>query len=246
MFTRCPHCQTTHALSASLVSHARGQVCCGNCNKKFDALRSLFDHWPESGTVPAAVNEDAKPPVLGQKSSEPDGKDAPESPRIAPEEVEPSPSGKPVWIAAFVVLLLITIANAAWTFREPLLDKPELRSLLERTGLFTPSGSDVYRDVSKLHLVSRDLHKHPSRAGLLVLSITFVNRADREQPYPNIELGLKDGAGDLLALREFLPSEYLPPGTTIPDALAPDIHVPVLLEFADPGAEATGFELNFR
>jgi hypothetical protein len=209
-------------------------------------LDSLFDNWPESGTVPASVNEDAKPPVLGQKSSEPDDKGTSESPRIVPEEVETRTSGKPAWIAAFFVLLLITIANGAWTFREPLLDNPEVRSLLEKTGLLTPSGSEIHRDVSKLHLVSRDLHKHPSRAGLLVLSITFVNRADREQPYPNIELGLKDAAGDLLALREFLPSEYLPSGTTIPNALAPDIHVPVLLEFADPGAEATGFELNFR
>jgi hypothetical protein len=159
---------------------------------KFDALSSLFDHWPESGTAAAIVKEKAKPPVLGQVPTDPiDGpssEEPSENSAAVPDEAETIPSRKPLWITAFIVLLLITVANGVWTFREPLLGNTKVRSMVEKYGLIEPISFEIYRDVSKLHLVSRDLHKHPTRAGMLALSVTFVNRSDQAQPYPKLEL----------------------------------------------------------
>lgn len=247
MFTRCPNCRTVHALNASLIAYAGGRARCGTCKQKMNALAHLFDDWPASDTPAPASDRQAAPPLLGVED---------ESAETV-TKTEPLPAGtvriektggltRSTWVAMLAVLLLITTANLAWTFREPLLANPQFFSVLTRLGLVDPKAVTPYRDTRKLHLVSRDMHRHPARTGMLALSITFVNRAERAQPYPGIELILRDTANQPLARRVFSPAEYLPVSPAAAGDLAPNIHVPVLLEFADPGVTATGFEINFQ
>jgi hypothetical protein len=155
-------------------------------------------------------------------------------------------SGRLAWKFIFAILIAITLLNLAWTFRTPLLERVEIRNFLVSIGLMEPVPQMLFQDISRLHLVSRDMHKHPTRTGMLALSVTFVNRAERVQRYPNIEVTLSDDANEPLAQREFEPLEYLPNGSIISRGLAPNVHVLVLLEFADPGSSAVGFELNFK
>lgn len=228
MFTRCPECQTVHTLNAALLAHGSGIVRCGYCDCNFNALAQLFDHWPDSDTPPA--RPDAEPPVLeiaggnlhfpGRKAREPEAAGTKDPNRAA-------------WVAVFALLAVITLSHLAWTFREPLL------------GLMEAPAEEVFRDPSKIHLVSRDMHQHPNRAGTLVLSASFVNRASQDQPYPGISLTLFDAAGQPLGRRSFTPRDYLP-GSEAQALLAPQVHVPILLEFIDPGERAVGFELEFE
>ena len=90
------------------------------------------------------------------------------------------------------------------------------------------------------------MHDHPTRPGVLVLSATFVNLADQGQPYPEIMVALKNSDDRILAARVFQPADYLiqPPDSGA--ELSSGQQVPLLLEFADPGELATGFELTFR
>ena len=143
------------------------------------------------------------------------------------------------------ILVVVTLSNLAWTFREPLLEAPYLRDQLARLGLLEEPPQQHFREPGEIQLVSRDLHAHPARTGILVLSAAFVNRSSRAQAWPLLELKLLDASSRPLALRRFIPAEYLGrvPGAT--DLLEPEVHVPVVLEFADPGALATGFELQF-
>jgi len=150
------------------------------------------------------------------------------------------------WIVVLSVLSVATVANLAWTFREALLADGEVRRFLEDAGLREPAAGEPFHDLQTLHLVSRDMHRHPQRAGMLALSIVFVNRAGREQPYPSIEVTLTDAANRPLAHRLFEPAEYLQGGRLPGEWLPPDVHVPVLLEFTDPDGGAVGYELNFR
>lgn len=240
MFTRCPECQTVHSLNAALLAYGSGIVRCGYCDCNFNALAQLFDHWPDSDTPPA--RPDAEPPVLeiaGGDLHFPDRK-ARDS-----EAADAKNPNRAAWVAVFVLLAVITLSHLAWTFREPLLQGDAATGLLVRLGLKEAPAEQAFRDPSMIHLVSRDMHQHPNRAGTLVLSASFVNRASQDQPYPDISLTLFDAAGQPLGRRSFTPRDYLPDGEA-QAMLAPQVHVPILLEFIDPGERAVGFELEFE
>lgn len=242
MFTRCPECQTVHTLNASLLADAGGSVRCGNCYQAFNALAFLFDHWPESNSSPTLPGKKSGLPLVGRTDNT--GQST-EEPPTSESRQEEDPNRK-VWLTVFSMLLVVTLANLAWTFREPLLGNSDIRRYLVDIGALESPVHEPFKDLARLHLVSRDLHNHPTRTGMLALSFTFVNRAGQVQPYPNIEVTLSDASNFPLARREFSPTEYLPAYTSLPAGLAPNVHLPVLLEFADPGANATGFELKFR
>ncbi len=225
MFTRCPGCSTVHPLNAALLALGGGDVRCGRCGKRFDATALLFDAWPDPATKPALQDKGKPTPVLGLKLK--DGG----APEAMPEPVAPKPRARWPWAVALTVLLALTAFNVVWTL------------LGEQ---FPGRGGDgVFRDPAEVRLVSRDLETHPTRAGVLVLSATIVNEADRPQPRPDIQVTLLDLAGNPVARRRFIPSEYLP-GDPDPGALmAPGAYLPFTLEFADPGETATGFEIEF-
>lgn len=156
-------------------------------------------------------------------------------------------SSRAVWITVFISLLIITLSNLIWTFREPLMQNAAVRIFLVDAGLLEKKDTEPFRNVALIHLVSRDMHSHPTRVGLLSLSATFLNRAEKTQPYPLIEVTLTDATNTPLARREFKPEEYLPVlSTAWHSGLAPNVHVPILFEFADPGSSAVGFELKFH
>jgi hypothetical protein len=52
--------------------------------------------------------------------------------------------------------------------------------------------------------------------------------------------------GKAVARRRFGVDEYLPGRGARGDLFRPGVHVPVLLEFSNPGDQAVGFEIRFR
>jgi predicted Zn finger-like uncharacterized protein len=240
MYTRCPECQSIHVLNASLLAHARGSVKCGRCGRKFDALESLFDEWPDPADTPPPAGTRYRPQVLGSEEDLPE----PFGPasRLPPRK----PGTGPAWVLILLLLTLATLTHLAWTFRSDLLRQPQVEAVLAHWDLVDPRSTTSFRDTGQVQLLSRDVHSHPTRAGMLVLSATFVNRAAQAQAWPELELTLIDMSGKPVARRRFSAGEYLPGHTTGTPLLGPEVHVPVLLEFASPGEQATGFEIAFR
>lgn len=243
MFTRCPECSSVHALNASLLAHASGAVRCGQCDCTFNALSYLFDHWPDSDTRPSRPG--AGPPVLGPARGEADTELGGDAAIATAGTGRERSAHRAAWIAGFVLLAVVTVANLGWTFRDSLQQNPAIREALTRIGALEAPPPEPYRDPSLIHLVSRDMHPHPTRPGLLVLSAVFVSRAEQPQAYPVISLTLTDAANQPLARRAFPPEDYLAGGRPETD-LAPQVHVPILLELVDPGDRAVGFELEFE
>lgn len=157
-----------------------------------------------------------------------------------------SRQGRKAWGIAAAGLILVTCFNLLWTFREAFEGVPAVRDTLDKVGLLSPDQAQPFRDTSRIHIISRDLHAHPSREDVLVLSATFVNLADQSQPYPALMLTLKDQDNRPLSGRVFAPREYLRSKAEPKGLLQPGSHVPVLLEFQDPGDAAVGFELAFH
>ncbi|MGA9572565.1 MAG: DUF3426 domain-containing protein, partial [Lysobacterales bacterium] len=116
---------------------------------------------------------------------------------------------------------------------------------IEPAGSSQVEENGLLKDPQKIQLVSRDMHTHPTRSGILVLSLTFVNLAPRNQAFPELEVTLTDAANQPVAQRRLQPAEYLRPGADTRTGLAADVYLPVLLELGDPGDQAVGFEIRF-
>ncbi len=238
MYTLCPHCKTVHPLTAALLAQAGGWMQCGDCDKRFNALDALYDDFPDANSKPAPTASGWSPPSLGSRS---------ESSAATPAFLEPETKSRVhwAWKVAVPLLLVVTAANAAWTFRDRLPRDGAIAQFLERHGVEGFEPEPAFHDPGRIHLVTRDIHPHPTRNGVLVLSATFVNLAGESQPYPVLSIALMDVDNRPLVAREFEPEEYLASGWDPDERLQPDQHVPILLEFADPGEKAVGFELDF-
>lgn len=222
----------------------------------------LFDDWPSGEPHRPASGPGATLPIL-EPAPEPDaaaseaaekteqGEPLPESepgePAPETEQDKPHPPGirRLGWRLATALLALVTIVNLAWTFRAPLLSNPRISAWFNRSGEVQVDERGLLKDPSQIQLVSRDMHTHPTRSGILVLSLTFVNLASRKQEFPQLEVTLTDASNQPVARRRLQPAEYLRPGADIDAGLATDVYLPVLLELGDPGEQAVGFEIRF-
>ena len=223
-----------------MLSHSRGLVQCGQCNRAFSALSFLFDEWPSGQAHGPAKGSGAVPPILRPATKTDATADSRFSAGNEPDKLKSKPK-RMAWRLATALLVLLTIANAAWTFRAPLLKSPIMSAWIKQTA----KQEGLLKDPAQIQLVSRDMHTHPTRSGILVLSLTFVNLAQRSQEFPEMEITLLDTTNQPVARRRFQPTDYLRPGADTKSGLATDVYLPVLLELGDPGEQAVGFEIRF-
>jgi len=254
VYTRCTGCHTTHPVNASLLARGGGKYRCGKCNKVCNALEALFDEWPGAGERPPVAGD---MPVLGLSIN----LDQARKSRLDPDDEsltgEPGPPslgrGKTRkrlarlgWILMAVVIAAIISAEYAKFQGKPLAGLPFVQSLMTRLGVLEPPAKPVFRDLDKIHLVSRELKSHPFKSGMLQLTATIVNRAPRSQPYPELEVILLDSAGGSVGRVRFAPSDYLAIGAAKKSGMTPGAYLPLALELPDPGNEAVGFELKYH
>jgi len=246
MYTRCPQCKTVHILKAGNLAQARGLVQCGPCGRTFSALSFLFDEWPAGEPCRPESGPGVTLPVLepAPVAAAPKTEEAP-GPATGEAEAPARNNHLLAWRVATVLLALATVANLGWTFREPLLNNPRISAWFNEGNETRVDEHGLFRDPQKIQLVSRDMHTHPTRSGILVLSLTFVNLAPRNQVFPELEVTLTDASNQPVARRRLQPAEYLRPGADIDAGLATDVYLPVLLELGDPGEQAVGFEISF-
>lgn len=252
MFTRCPGCHAVHAINAPLLAQGNGLYRCGKCSKVSNALQNLFDDWPEAGEAPVSGQSvERQPPVLGE-ATRPEPSPGSEA---ATQEATIAESGawsleenrsRRAWAAAAIVLAAVTLLNLFFVSGDALLAQPSIRKALEGIGAVEPAPESVYRDLSRLHLASSEMHSHPTLDETLVLNATIVNRADRNQPYPALQITLFDAQNQPLASRIFAPEEYLPAATDMESGMPPAAYLPVIMELLDPGDHAVGFEMKFH
>lgn len=241
-----------HPVNAALLAAGGGRYRCSKCNKVNDALESLFDLWPAAGE-PAPKPGDL--PVLGLPL---DLEAAAKSRRNGPEASVDGGDEPPNdhrwtrllvrlgWVVGAVVIAVVVVFQVAEFQGGPLLERPAVQSALERVGLREPPPAEPFRDLGRIHLVSRELRSHPARSGWLRLNATIVNRAPRSQPWPDLEITLLDAVGSVVTQRRFEPADYLAEGSDLSRGMAPQAYLPLTVELEDPGRRAVGFELEFR
>jgi predicted Zn finger-like uncharacterized protein len=254
VYTRCPGCHTTHALSAGLLAQGGGRYRCGKCQKVCNALDALFDEYPDAGDKPPTTGD---LPVLGVKLDLEEARQSrldPEHASLVGERQEPA--GEPrrarsglarlVWIAGAAVVAIAVAFEWSDFQQKPLLEQPAVQSWMIRLGIREPSPDPIFRDLEQIVLVSRELKTHPLREDMLRLTATIVNRAAKTQPYPELEVLLLDSRGVEISRKLFTPEDYLAENSSTISGMTPQAYLPLILDLPDPGREAVGFELNFR
>ena len=247
MFTRCPGCHTVHPLNAALLAQGGGKYRCGKCNKVSNALEALFDNWPDASESAA---KEGSLPELGIAIDLKAQKDAGFSGGETLAEEEGAGTRRHVsrlaWSIAALVLLVVMVINLADLFRKPIQENVKVQQGLAKVGLREMPVEKPFRDLALIQLVASEMRSHPTRLKALRLSATIVNRAGRAQAYPILEVILLDLKGQALASRKFEPAEYLAEGADIGGGMSSEAYLPVVLDMADPGQQAVGFELNIQ
>lgn len=248
MYTRCPACHAVHAVSAAALAAASGRYRCARCNKVSNATECLFDELPSAGDRPPGPGE---LPVLGMpidleaaaraRRELPPADGAEESPESAGGRRAARGLLRAVWIMVGIVVVGYSAVRLAEFSGHPLFDREDVT----RNGLTGQEAGSAFRDLDRIHLVNRDLRNHPTQPGMLRLSATIVNRAERIQPYPVIEVALLDAAGRTLATRRLEPPDYVESDRAAA-GMAPGAYTPFRVDLDDPGERAVGFELAFR
>ena len=149
------------------------------------------------------------------------------------------------WSVAALLALVALGAQIAHHFRAALVRNaiagPYVQQAYELVGMNVVPSWDV-RQYAILDWVAT---AEPNTRGQGSLKITarIHNRGPHAQPYPSVQLRLKDRWEAAVGSRIFAPAEYLAAAQTR-SLMAPGETVRAELEVVDPGPDAYGFELD--
>ncbi len=150
------------------------------------------------------------------------------------------------WTAAAAFALLALGAQAVHHFRFNIAGHPQFGPWL--TGAYRMLGSEVTPswNVSQYEIIDWVATAEPNARGLGSLKITarIQNRGPLRQPYPAVQLRLKDRWEEAVGSRMFTPAEYLPRDTARGQLMSPGETARAEIEVVDPGPDAYGFELD--
>jgi predicted Zn finger-like uncharacterized protein len=104
---------------------------------------------------------------------------------------------------------------------------------------------DMQADIGQIELLGQDIRSHPKTKKALMVSATIINNAPFTQPYPGLRLSFSDMNGEKVAMRNFLPKDYLPSGYDVDEGMESNVPIQLELEIVDPGKNAVNFEFDF-
>lgn len=251
MYTQCPACHSYFRITPEQLQAAGGKVRCGECRQVFHAPDFLTDALPGitvDGPLPDEPDYEQllRDPAAKAPSAEATPALSSLSTRLATEDETPPRRllATLAWSLGSLLLIAILAAQYVYLNRLTFAQHAELRPLLEQLCNYTGCRLPPRRDLAALTLLERDIRSHDRYKGALTISATLQNRAAFAQPYPAVDVVMRDLAGKVVAARRFQPQEYL--SGTVPELLAPQATVQFTLDVLDPGAEAVGFEFTFH
>ena len=147
-------------------------------------------------------------------------------------------------IAATLFLTLLLLGQYVWVERYRMAGIPLLRPTLDVACTILGCDLPLRHETAKLEVLEREIRNHPHVDGALLVSATFANAADFVQSYPVFSVAFSDVSGSPIAVRRFLPNEYLD-GADPSEGIAPGQQTRLMLEIADPGDRAVSFQFDF-
>ncbi len=167
-------------------------------------------------------------------------------PDFVADEKQKTTKKKPVfaWLLATIALLALLGWQASAALKNGSLKLPQgkLKQLVcAKIACF--SGSDK-QSIEKIALVSRTIRQHPGRDNALIITAGIINSDKITQAFPALEVKMSNLNGKTIAMRRFLPSEYVSQ-EILSNGMPPNTLIPVTLELQSPGKNAVAFEVGF-
>lgn len=151
-----------------------------------------------------------------------------------------------LWIAGSALLAVLLTAQTAYFNRDALAEYPQLRPFIVEFCQQLGCTIQLSSDVGRIELIQpTGIAPHPRIGNALRLRATMVNRSQKSQPYPLMEVTLTDSTGRALSRRTFVPREYLERATTAEIEMSPNLAVSVLLDVTNPDGKAVGYQIDF-
>ncbi len=245
MQTQCPECSTRFKLTQQQLNVAGGQVRCAQCQTVFDGYQQLIN---EADTEPPELTD------IVEIAAQPAPAADPAHPLYASLLDQPAPAprwGQLLLRIGYTVLSLLLLAllllQLAYIKRQQLVTYPALAPYVQQLCAMSRFCEiPVRRALEQFQLESRQVYTHPNAPQALVVTATFRNRADFNQPYPALLLSLSNVQGREIAARLFQPREYLSADTDLSAGIDAQQSVSFSLQLSDPGNQATAFEIDFQ
>ncbi len=273
--TRCPNCSSTFNTSQRQLESSGGLARCGACLRVFPAADNLVEPGEDSdpadsvfigqaptGTTqaPPARKNDSDDVTLAEPVALPEFESRlevlPEDGHEALGQLRPTSNlraGKSFnWIAftgkttLALMLLLLLSAQYLWRYMPVYSQVDWLRPHYARICVLAGCELPTYSRASSLRNDNTALRTHPDYPDAYLLVAQFHNAAPFPQPFPVVVLRFTSLDARTVAVREFAPGEYLPPGLLALDLMPPDSPVQFELELMNPGPEAVNYEVSFR
>jgi predicted Zn finger-like uncharacterized protein len=158
---------------------------------------------------------------------------------------EPPPRSRR-WTVAAALALVALGAQVIHHFRSQIASHPTFGPWL--TAAYEQFGAEIAPswDVHQYEIIDWVATAEPNARGLGSLKITarIQNHGPQRQPYPAVQLRLKDRYETAVGSRMFTPAEYLPRDTPHERLMLPGETARAEIEVVDPGPDAYGFELD--
>lgn len=126
---------------------------------------------------------------------------------------------------------------------ESLSQQPEHRDWLGTSCQWFGCELPLLADINQIHSRQLLVIEHPQTDNALQVNAVIINRAEFEQPFPNLTLRFEDLQGAVVAERTFAPTDYIG-GELSPEQPFPaNRPVKIQLDIVDPGPLATNYSL---
>ena len=244
MFTQCEKCKAIFRVNLREVTIAKGKLRCGECYSVFDATKALSTTMPTpfQKIVDLVETVDTFSPVsrtrIKPKNNYQDHQNS--------NTISNTPSIEDIKSTSqlFKVKSIQTL---------PTINKWLLATILLLIALFIfqiiynkklKATEEPLHEPEKIQMLSSNVFAHPNESGVLLISASMENNANRAQPYPVVEVILSDSKSKVIALRRFRPAEYLnnyQKGMLLSSRQQSKIN----LKISDPGSKAIRFQYKF-
>lgn len=154
--------------------------------------------------------------------------------------------GRHIWRGLVAALGIAAAAQIAWIYREELTTRvPQAEVVVAYLCGYVPCGAGAEREDGTIRLLARDVRDHPQYTEALLVNATMVNDAPSAQPFPVIELTLRNAVGNIMGARQFQPREYLDESISIEAGMPPERPIYVVMELGGGAVAAISFEFSF-
>lgn len=275
MFTRCPSCRAAFSITDQQLAIASGMVRCGVCEHVFDARLYLFKQAEEKTDeidVPFDADTDVRLDAeidavaeaefirtddgtidIGEVKQDSSATVEPEQdevviPKIIADQVSSlEHEGIKFNFAYFFGFLIIATLLALLSLQATAVYKESWlpRSIHAQACRWITCVHKIPRALDKIEILNRSIYTHPQEKDALMVTVTIISRAKFAQPYPVVQLRFLDVSGDVMAARQFNPSEYLSDTWNKQSIMQPSRPISIQLELVDFGEDVVGYEFDF-